>query len=176
MLYFEFNRRGGKEKYIRMTEEAFKAALQQENRYFIRYGEDYILESTEQDFRKFSREKNHSEYVQKNADSRKVIPLSLDTDEMEYYDITSYEKSVFYDGDNSAIDEQVLSAIDTAERNKLLHQAIELLSPEEKYLITEIFFKNRTQSEIGKELGISKQGVNKKYFNALKNLKILVKK
>ena len=51
MLYFEFNRRGGKEKYIRMTEEAFKAALQQENRYFIRYGEDYILESTEQDFR-----------------------------------------------------------------------------------------------------------------------------
>ena len=95
MLYFEFNRRGGKEKYIRMTEEAFKAALQQENRYFIRYGEDYILESTEQDFRKFCREKNHSEYVQKNADSRKVIPLSLDTDEMEYYDITSYEKSVF---------------------------------------------------------------------------------
>ena len=107
MLYFEFNRRGGKEKYIRMTEEAFKAALQQENRYFIRYGEDYILESTEQDFRKFCREKNHSGYMQKNADSKKVIPLSLDTDEIEYYDITSYEKSVFYDGDNSAIDEQV---------------------------------------------------------------------
>lgn len=138
--------------------------------------EDYILESTEQDFRKFCREKNHSEYVQKNADSRKVIPLSLDTDEIEYYDITSYEKSVFYDGDNSAIDEQILSAIDTAEKNKLLHQAIDLLSPEEKYIITEIFFKNRTQSEIGKELEISKQGVNKKYFNALKKLKVLLEK
>ena len=171
MLYFEFNRRGGKEKYIRMTEEAFKAALQQENRYFIRYGEDYILESTEQDFRKFCREKNHSEYVQKNADSRKVIPLSLDTDEIEYYDITSYEKSVFYDGDNSAIDEQVLSAIDTAEKNKLLHQAIELLSPEEKYIITEIFFKNRTQSEIAKEAGIARATVNEKYHKILFILK-----
>ena len=26
MLYFEFNRRGGKEKYIQMTEEAFNVA------------------------------------------------------------------------------------------------------------------------------------------------------
>ncbi len=37
MLYFEFNRSGGKEKYSPLTEAEFKQAQTQEGRYFIWY-------------------------------------------------------------------------------------------------------------------------------------------
>lgn len=177
MLYFEFNRTGGKEKYIPMTEEAFQQARTQDGRYFIRYeedGEDYVLESTEQDFKNFRKAKNHSEYVQKNADGRKVVPLSLDTDEIECYDSISNNKSVFHNGDNTPMDEAVLNSLEKADKYRTLYKAMKQLTPDEQYVILEIFFKNRRQSDVAKESGISKQAVNKKYFSALDKLKSML--
>lgn len=175
MLYFEFNRTGGKEKYIPMTEEAFQQALTQEGRYFIRYeGENYVLESTEQEFKKFRKDKNHSEYVQKNADGRKVVPLSLDTDEIECYDSISDVRSVFHNGDNTPMDEAVLNRLEKTDKYRMLYKAMKQLTPDEQYVILEIFFRNRSQSDVAKESGISKQAVNKKYFSALDKLKSML--
>ena len=39
MLYFEFNRSGGTDKYIPMTEEAFRQAAVHGSRYFVMYEE-----------------------------------------------------------------------------------------------------------------------------------------
>ena len=177
MIYFEFNRTGGKEKYTQITEEVFRQAVKQEGRYFIRYmkegkhEEDYVIESTKQEFMRFWKGKNHSEYVQKNADNRKVIPLSLDTDEIEGYDSTSAARNIFHNGDNSTIDEQVLAEMYTAEKYELLYQAIEQLDAEEQYIINQIFFAHRTQTELAKEFHIEQQAVSKKYRSALKKLK-----
>lgn len=174
MLYFEFNRTGRKDKYIPMTEEAFQQARTQDGRYFIRYeedGEDYVLESTEQDFKNFRKAKNHSEYVQKNADGRKVVPLSLDTNEIECYDSISNNKSVFHNGDDTPMDEAVLNRLERADKHRMLYTAIEQLTPDEQYVILEIFFMNRMQSDVAKELGIERQHLHYKYRTALRKLR-----
>lgn len=172
MLYFEFNRTGGKEKYIPMTEEAFQQALTQEGRYFIRYeGEDYVLESTEQEFKKFRKDKNHSEYVQKNADGRKVIPLSLDTDEIECYDSISDVRSIFHNGDNTPMDEAVLNSLEKTDKYRMLYKAMKQLTPDEQYVILEIFFMNKRQSDVAKEMGIERQHLHYKYRTALRKLR-----
>ncbi len=178
MIYFEFNRTDGKEKYIQMTEKAFQQAAAEGGRYFVMYeeqdSEGYVLECTEQELKKIHKEKNHSEYAQKNADGRKVIPLSLDTDEIDCYDSVSDIRSVFHNGDTALMDEAVLNRIEKSEKIVLLRKALGQLTPDEQYIIQEVFQNSRTRSSLAKEFGIARETMNQKYHKILRKLRKLM--
>lgn len=55
--------------------------------------------------------------------------------------------------------------------NNALFSAIKSLDPNQKWLIEQVFFLNRTQKDIAKELGVCKQAVNNQILRILKKLK-----
>lgn len=55
--------------------------------------------------------------------------------------------------------------------NDILFTAIQSLKPNQRWLIEQVFFLNRTQNDIAKELGVCKQAVNNQILRILKKLK-----
>ncbi len=53
----------------------------------------------------------------------------------------------------------------------MLDQALEKLSDEERYLITQLFYLGRTERDLANELGISQYTVNRNKHKILKKLK-----
>ena len=53
----------------------------------------------------------------------------------------------------------------------MLDQALEKLSDEERYLITQLFYFGRTERELAEELGVSQYTVNRNKHKILKKLK-----
>lgn len=61
------------------------------------------------------------------------------------------------------------------ERRKLLvRKAIKTLTAKEKEVIRKVFWGDYTQAELARELGISRNAVNKRYENALNKIKEFV--
>lgn len=56
-----------------------------------------------------------------------------------------------------------------------LHRALSLLSEDERYLIEQIYFEERTEREMAKELGVYHNAVHKKKQLILKKLKNFLK-
>ena len=56
-------------------------------------------------------------------------------------------------------------------RKIMLNQALEKLSDEERYLITQLFYFGRTERELAEELGVSQYTVNRNKHKILKKLK-----
>ena len=79
--YFEFSKNGGSEKYSEFTEAEYLKAKEEENRWFISFG-DSVLECDESQYIDHFTKKDHGEYTQKDRNWKKVIPLSLDTAEI----------------------------------------------------------------------------------------------
>ena len=75
--YFEFSRNGGSEKYSEFTEEEYLNAKEEENRWFISFG-DSVLECEESQYSDHFSKKDHGEYTQKDRNWKKVIPVSLE--------------------------------------------------------------------------------------------------
>ncbi len=75
--YFEYNRNGGSEKYSEFTEEEYLKAKEDENRWFISFG-DSVLECEESQYTDHFSKKDHDEYTQKDKNWKKVIPVSLE--------------------------------------------------------------------------------------------------
>lgn len=65
---------------------------------------------------------------------------------------------------NADFDEAVLIKI-------MLDQALEKLSDEERYLITQLFYFGRTERSLAEELGVSQYTVNRNKHKILKKLK-----
>ena len=82
--YFEYNRNGRSEKYSEFTEEEYLKAKEDENRWFISFG-DSVLECEESQYTDHFSKKDHDEYTQKDKNWKKVIPVSL-----EQYTSVSY--------------------------------------------------------------------------------------
>ncbi len=53
----------------------------------------------------------------------------------------------------------------------MLEQALEKLSDEERYLITQLFYFGRTERELAEELGVSQYTVNRNKHKILKKLR-----
>ena len=53
----------------------------------------------------------------------------------------------------------------------MLDQALEKLSDEERYLITQLFYFGRTERSLAEELGVSQYTVNRNKHKILKKLK-----
>ena len=57
-----------------------------------------------------------------------------------------------------------------------LHKAISMLSEDEQYLIKQLFFEERTERELAKELNIYHNAIHKRKNRILKKLKNILKK
>ena len=71
--YFEYNRNSGSEKYSEFTEAEYLKAKEEENRWFISFG-DSVLECEESQYSDHFSKKDHGEYTQKDRNWKKVIP------------------------------------------------------------------------------------------------------
>ena len=69
--------------------------------------------------------------------------------------------------DQIASDEQI---IDNWSKENMIRKAIKMLAPREKAIILDRYFKNKTQTEIATELGISQAQVSRLEKNALKSM------
>ena len=52
-----------------------------------------------------------------------------------------------------------------------LHEAIDSLDEKNKFIITELFFNNRTEQEVANSIGMTQKGVNKRKARILELLK-----
>ena len=61
--------------------------------------------------------------------------------------------------------------LEREEEIALLRQALTTLTPDQQWLINEVYFKGRSQVDIAKELGILKSSLNDRLSRALKKIK-----
>ena len=66
--------------------------------------------------------------------------------------------------------------LEKEEFNEKLHEAIEKLRPRQKEIIIKIFFEEKTQIEVAKELGVTKGCISTTLARALDNLRKYLKK
>ena len=74
----------------------------------------------------------------------------------------------FIDADN-CVEEQIIQKLEQEQ----LHKAIMELSREEKWLIQELYFEERTERDVAAELGLSQKAVNKRRQKILEKLRKL---
>lgn len=66
--------------------------------------------------------------------------------------------------------------LEKEEFNEKLHEAIEKLRPRQKEIIIKLFFEEKTQIEVAKELGVTKGCISTTLARALDNLRKYLKK
>lgn len=83
----------------------------------------------------------------------------------------SYERlldmSVQFEGETPGTEEQVLKRMESEQ----LHRALSSISDEERYLIQQIYFNDRTERDLAEELGCSQNAVNKRKQHILDKLR-----
>lgn len=77
------------------------------------------------------------------------------------------EASVQFAGEAPSTEEQVLRRIETEQ----LHKALSFLSDDERYLICQIYFEDRTERDLAEELKVYHNAVHKQKNRILKKLK-----
>ena len=101
-----------------------------------------------------------------------IIPTWYTTgDGNEKYVVIGFGK-VMFDSDTFELmemsaDEEI---IDNWSKESMIRKAIKQLEPREKAIILDRYFKNKTQTEIALELGISQAQVSRLEKNALKSM------
>lgn len=85
----------------------------------------------------------------------------------------SYERlqelSVQFTEMDHSVEEQIIQKLEQEQ----LHKAIMELSGEEKWLIQELYFEERTERDVAVELGLSQKAVNKRRQKILEKLRKL---
>jgi len=66
-----------------------------------------------------------------------------------------------------SVEDQMLRRVELEQ----LHKALSRLSTDEKYLVLEIYFHERTEQDLAKELGCSQSAINKRKMRILKKLR-----
>lgn len=167
--YFEYNRNGGSEKYSEFTEAEYLKAKEDENRWFISFG-DSVLECEESQYTDHFSKKDHEEYTQKDKNWKKVIPVSLE----QYTYGGNSEQKILKDSTVVPLEERVLEQLSLEHDLEKLRRAMEKLKPYEQKIIYQIFWKRKSQSKLAREYGISQQTMNEKCNRILvKMLKIM---
>ena len=106
----------------------------------------------------------------------------------EYHE---YERERYYNRKFVSFDSEMAEALDLIEDkasisseeryeneiiNNEIKDAINMLSPRQKEIINKVYFENKKQIEVAKELGVTKEFVSKTLSKALDNLKKILKK
>ena len=147
--YYQYNKTGN-EKYSEFTEEEYLAAIMDETRWFISFG-NCVLECSKDEYRAYYSEKNHADYTQRDKNGKTVIPLSL-----EQYAHNTCEGLIFRD-----FEEEVLEKILAEEMLERLHTALKKLKPCERNIIHKLFWENKNQTQLADEYGKSQQNMHK---------------
>ena len=134
--YFEYNRNGGSEKYSEFTEEEYLKAKEDENRWFISFG-DSVLECEESQYTDHFSKKDHDEYTQKDKNWKKVIPVSLE----QYTYGGNSEQKILKDSTVVPLEERVLEQLSLEHDLEKLRRAMEKLKPYEQKIIYQIFYE-----------------------------------
>jgi RNA polymerase sigma factor (sigma-70 family) len=160
--YYAYNPHGSDPKYIEITEQEYRQAVRDSQRYFISFG-SCVLECSREEYARHWAEINHSRYLQYTNNGELAEVLSLDALDCEHL--------CFMDsGEQTDCD-----ALANLRRDKL-HAAIEHLKPVERDLIEAIFFQSVSYSDYAKAIGISRQAVHKRMRTVLSKLKALLEK
>lgn len=106
----------------------------------------------------------------------------------EYHE---YERERYHNRKFVSFDSEMAEALDLIEDNTSISSedryeneiinneiknAINMLSPRQKEIINKVYFENKKQIEVSKELGVTKEFVSKTLSKALDNLKKILKK
>jgi hypothetical protein len=154
--YFEYNRNGGNEKYSEFTEAEYLKAKEEENRWFISFG-DSVLECEESQYTDHFSKKDHGEYTQKDRNWKKVIPVSLD----QYTYGGNYEQKILKDSTVVPLEERILEQLGLEHDLVKLKKVMKKLKPYEYEIIYQLFWMNKSQKALGVECGKSQQNMNK---------------
>lgn len=160
--YFEYNKNGGNEKYSEFTEEEYLKAKEEENRWFISFG-DSVLECEESQYIDHFSKKDHSEYTQKDRNWKKVIPLSLE--QCTYGGIS--EKNVLRDSTVVPLEERILEQISLERDLAALRKVLKKLKSQEQEIIYQLFWMNKSQNDLAMEYSVTRQTMHEKTHRIL---------
>ncbi len=154
--YFEYNRNGGSEKYSEFTEAEYLKAKEDENRWFISFG-DSVLECEKSQYSDHFSKKDHGEYTQKDRNWKKVIPVSLE----QYTYGGNYEQKILKDSTVVPLEERILAQLSLEHDLIKLKKVMKKLKPYEREIIYQLFWMNKSQKALGVEYGKSQQNMKK---------------
>lgn len=167
--YFEYSKEIGGEKYSEFTEAEYLKAREDENRWFISFGNS-VLECEKNEYKKYFSEKNHSDYTQRDRLGKKVVPILL-----EQYTYNDTAQAIFYDSTIVPFEECILEKLSTEQYVSQLQKAMKKLKPYEQEIIQQIFWDGKSQNELADTYGITQQTMNEKANRILCKLLKLIK-
>lgn len=164
---------GGQDiQWVELTGREFFALFKQpENklRRFVRLGneisddEDMVyLEATEAQYIEWRNEKNARYYRAKQRDPYTNISIDMVVDKSEYILLAE----TIADAKSNTEDAAFASL-----QNETLHRILMQFTDKERYLITQIYFKNRAVGDLAIELGVAQSTVSMRLKRLLKRLK-----
>lgn len=160
--YFEYNRNSGSEKYSEFTEAEYLKAKEEENRWFISFG-DSVLECEESQYSDHFSKKDHGEYTQKDRNWKKVIPLSLE----QYTYGGNYEQKILKDSTVVPLEERILEQLDLEHDLVKLKKVMKKLKPYEREIIYQLFWMNKSQNDLAKKYSVTRQTMHEKVHRIL---------
>ena len=82
------------------------------------------------------------------------------------------EQSVQFREDTLSLDEWIIRRLEIEQ----LHKALNVLSDDERYLIIQLYFEERTEREVAEELGVYHNAVHKQKIRILAKLRKILEK
>ena len=160
--YFEYNTNPNGEKYMEVTMEEFQRdVMEAEGRYYISFGTS-VFECSYEDYKKNDKEKNHSDYISKDASGKKPVVISFEQYRLEKaQDITEVIE-----------DTTVNVEIECYEKYQyeLLYKALAQLDENEKEIVKSLYWEMLSQCEVGKRNSETQQSIGKKNKKILEKL------
>lgn len=160
--YFEYNTNPNGEKYMEVTMEEFQRdVMETKGRYYISFGTS-VLECSYEDYKKNDKEKNHSDYISKDASGKKPVVISFEQYRLEKgQDITEVIE-----------DTNVNVEIECYEKYQyeLLYKALAQLDEDELELVKSLYWNMLSQREVGEYSGETQQSISKKNKAILEKL------
>lgn len=108
------------------------------------------------------------ERIEVNQETQSIIRTPSKEDSYERL----LEQDMQFGGDAPSVEEQVINHIQAEQ----LHRAIAHLSEDERYLVEQLYFQEKTEREIAKELGLYHNAIHVRKKAALEKLRNFLKK
>ena len=134
------------------------------------YGNEIGIEIPPEKLAQYKKEKNREDYLRQVQEEMEITIVSFDSVIIDGEEMSGEEAIP----DESMMAEELL--IEKEERQKL-KDALRSLSKEELYIIKGLFFDcpRKTETILGKEMGMSHQAVHKKKQKIFEKIKIFLK-
>ena len=119
-----------------------------------------LMEVTEEAYKEYYRDKRRQKYIDERSKANGDVSYNaLDTEEILGEDVFADTKT--------DVEAEVINKMTVAE----LRKALLLLSPDEKALIVEHFFDEKSQVELSKQYGVNQSNISRKINRIISKLK-----